>query len=71
MRTFKCYDCGHTWELPFGEGGRGVDQVCPECGSENIHRDGGGLGRGRGGRGWGQRRDDASGVDEKEGESSF
>ncbi|MFO8035142.1 MAG: hypothetical protein R6U57_00730 [Anaerolineales bacterium] len=56
MREFKCYDCGHTWELPFGQGGRGVDQVCPECGSSNVHRVGGEYGRGRGGKGWGQRR---------------
>lgn len=56
MREFKCYECGHTWELPFGQGGRGVDQVCPECGSENIHRVGGEKGRGRGGRGRGPRR---------------
>lgn len=39
MRTFKCYDCGHTWQLPHGEGGRGIDLTCPECGSHNIHRE--------------------------------
>jgi len=38
MRTFKCYDCQHTWQLPHGEGGRGADLVCPRCGSKNIHR---------------------------------
>jgi predicted RNA-binding Zn-ribbon protein involved in translation (DUF1610 family) len=38
MRTFKCYDCGHTWQLPHGEGGRGIDLTCPNCGSHNIHR---------------------------------
>jgi predicted RNA-binding Zn-ribbon protein involved in translation (DUF1610 family) len=38
MRTFKCYDCQHTWQLPHGEGGRGVDLVCPQCGSNDIHR---------------------------------
>ena len=52
MRKFKCNDCGHTWELPFGQGVRGMDQVCPECGSKNVHRVGGERGRGRGGRGW-------------------
>lgn len=55
MRKFKCYDCDHTWELSFGQGGRGMDQVCPECGSKNVHRAGGERGRGRGGRGWGSR----------------
>lgn len=60
MRTFKCYDCGHIWELPFGECVRGLDQDCPECGSENIHREGKERGRGRGGRGWGPRRRNVS-----------
>jgi hypothetical protein len=39
MRTFKCYDCGHTWQFPYGEGGRGVDLKCPECGCANVHRE--------------------------------
>lgn len=72
MRKFQCYDCKHTWELPFGQGGRGADLTCPQCGSKNIHRSAMGLGRGwwRGGRdsinttgkgrgwwrGWGRRR---------------
>jgi len=55
MRKFKCYDCDHSWELPFGQGGRGMDQVCPECGSKNVHRTGGERGRGKRGRGWGSR----------------
>jgi hypothetical protein len=38
MRKFQCYDCKHTWELPFGEGGRGVDLTCTQCGSKNVHR---------------------------------
>ena len=52
MRRFKCYECGHTWEIPFGTGGRGIDQVCPQCGSKSVHRDlpGGGFGRGLGQR---------------------
>jgi len=52
MRKFKCYDCDSTWELPFGQGVRGMDQVCPERGSKNVHRVGGERGRGRLGRGW-------------------
>jgi predicted DNA-binding protein (UPF0251 family) len=35
MRKFKCYDCRHTWELPYGTG-RPKD--CPSCKSGNIHR---------------------------------
>jgi DNA-directed RNA polymerase subunit RPC12/RpoP len=38
MRTFKCFDCGHTWQLPFGQGGMGSGLSCPECESRNIHR---------------------------------
>jgi DNA-directed RNA polymerase subunit RPC12/RpoP len=45
MRTFKCYDCQHSWQLPHGEGGRGVDLVCPKCGSKNLHREDRGWGR--------------------------
>jgi predicted RNA-binding Zn-ribbon protein involved in translation (DUF1610 family) len=39
MRTFKCYTCDHTWQLPHGKGGRGIDLQCPACGSNNIHRE--------------------------------
>ena len=35
MRKFKCSDCQHTWELPFGTG---RPQDCPSCKSGNIHR---------------------------------
>ena len=38
MRKFKCLECGHVWELPFGEGGRGVDQICPKCNSRTVYR---------------------------------
>jgi len=55
MRKFKCYDCDHNWELPFGQGGRGLDHVCSECGSKNVHRVGLERGRGKRGRGWGYR----------------
>jgi predicted DNA-binding protein (UPF0251 family) len=60
-RQFVCYDCEHEWSLPYG-GGR--PDVCPKCGSKNIHRAPqdrgwarGPRGRGRGpggGRGWGR-----------------
>jgi len=58
MREFKCYDCQHTWQLPHGQGGRGVEQTCPKCASSNVHRAGNirRWGRGaRGGRGVGFR----------------
>jgi predicted DNA-binding protein (UPF0251 family) len=35
MRKFKCSDCQHTWELPFGTG---RPQDCPSCKSGNIYR---------------------------------
>jgi hypothetical protein len=38
MRTFKCADCQHTWQLMFGTGGRGRDLICSQCGSRNVHR---------------------------------
>jgi len=53
MRKFLCYDCKKEWEVPYGTG---RPQVCPQCGSVNIHRhpeDRGGLGGG-GGRGRGR-----------------
>lgn len=48
MRTLKRYDCAHTWQLPHGGGGRGVDPVCPQCESKNIHRTDRQRGRGEG-----------------------
>lgn len=50
-RTFKCYDCEHVWQLPFGAG---RPAACPACKSANIHRSeeergmGGFGGQGRG-----------------------
>jgi predicted DNA-binding protein (UPF0251 family) len=35
MRKFKCYDCRHSWELPYGTGRPGE---CPSCKSGNIRR---------------------------------
>lgn len=69
MRKFKCYDCNHTWDLPFGQGGRGMDQVCPECGSKNVHRVGGQRGRRKGGRGWGPRWGSVAETDAEENDS--
>lgn len=49
MRNFKCHDCGHTWQLPHGQGGMGSGLTCPQCQSTNVHREAGD--RGWGGRG--------------------
>jgi predicted DNA-binding protein (UPF0251 family) len=56
MRKFRCYDCKHEWDVPYGTG---RPQNCPQCESKNIHRaqeDRGyaraGRGRGRCGRPW-------------------
>ena len=35
MRKFRCSDCQHSWELPYGTGRPGN---CPSCKSGNIHR---------------------------------
>jgi predicted DNA-binding protein (UPF0251 family) len=51
MRKFKCYECQHSWELPYGTG---RPENCPSCKSGNVRRaeeDRGyarGLGRGQG-----------------------
>ena len=34
-RKFRCSDCEHTWEIPYGTGRPGD---CPQCQSKNIHR---------------------------------
>jgi predicted DNA-binding protein (UPF0251 family) len=51
-RQIKCYDCEHTWEVPFGTC---RPPECPSCRSKNIRRSEGGKGycgpdRGRHGR---------------------
>lgn len=38
VRRFTCYDCSHTFEVPYGTGGPGRSMECPECGGRNIHR---------------------------------
>lgn len=48
VRKFKCYDCQHSWELPYGTG---RPDACPSCKGKNIRRAegmGSGPGRGRG-----------------------
>lgn len=50
MRRFTCYDCNHTFDVPYGTGGTGRSMECPECGGRNIHRAEGDRGFERGGR---------------------
>ena len=35
IRKFKCYECQHLWELPYGTG---RPENCPSCKSGKIHR---------------------------------
>jgi len=51
-RMFKCSDCGHTWEVPFGTG---RPKACPGCQSANLQRADPRRGQGGGGRGVGCR----------------
>ena len=52
MRKFRCYDCQHSWDLPYGTG---RPENCPSCKSGNIRRAEDGRGYARGvGRGQGR-----------------
>jgi DNA-directed RNA polymerase subunit RPC12/RpoP len=51
-RKFKCLDCGHEFEEPFGKPRWMLN--CPKCKSENIVRVDGGVGFGRWRGGWGR-----------------
>jgi len=35
VRKFRCHDCQHSWDLPYG---MGRPEGCPSCKSGNIHR---------------------------------
>ncbi len=35
MRNFRCYECQHSWELPYGTG---RPKNCPSCKGGNIYR---------------------------------
>lgn len=35
QRTFRCDDCQHEWQLPFGLGRPGE---CPQCACKNVRR---------------------------------
>jgi DNA-directed RNA polymerase subunit RPC12/RpoP len=49
QRTFRCSDCEHEWQLPFGTG---RPSECPQCQSKIFRRaeeERGRSGKGRGG----------------------
>ena len=50
MKKFRCYDCNHVWEMPYGIG---RPSECPQCKSKNIHRAEEDRGYARLGRGFG------------------
>ncbi len=35
LRSFKCFDCRHEWEVPFGTG---RPEACPECSGNAFKR---------------------------------
>ncbi len=45
MRRFRCSDCQHSWELPYGTG---RPEDCPSCKSDNIHQAEEGRGNAKG-----------------------
>lgn len=49
LRTFRCFECEHEWQVPFGTG---RPEGCPKCEGSSIRRAddlrGAGVGRGRG-----------------------
>lgn len=50
-RRFQCTACGHEFTVPFCNGQRGRDMVCPSCGKGPVTRVGCGRGKGGGWRG--------------------
>ena len=50
MKKFRCYDCNHVWEMPYGTG---RPDECLQCKSNNIHRAEEDRGDIRAGRGFG------------------
>lgn len=51
MKKFRCRDCGHAWETPYGTP---RPAECPRCGNSNIHRSREDRGAGRRGFGAGR-----------------
>ncbi len=38
LRKFSCMGCGFDWEIPHGQGGRGCEMICPQCGASTLTR---------------------------------
>jgi predicted DNA-binding protein (UPF0251 family) len=38
LRHFICRSCDNEWAIPYGNGQRGSDLICPLCSSANILR---------------------------------
>lgn len=38
VRRFKCTACSHEFEVPFGNGQKGIDMTCPKCGQGLAQR---------------------------------
>jgi len=38
MTHFKCFDCGHVWNIIFYEASEGGKLACPQCKSLQVHR---------------------------------
>lgn len=38
LRKFNCSSCGHEWEVPHGQGGRGCEMSCPKCEAHSVSR---------------------------------
>ncbi|NLS44989.1 MAG: DUF134 domain-containing protein [Firmicutes bacterium] len=38
MRKFNCRICDYDFEIPFGEGGQGIEMTCPQCRGRSVQR---------------------------------
>ncbi|BBB89647.1 MAG TPA: DUF134 domain-containing protein [Methylomusa anaerophila] len=38
LRHFICQNCGNEWAIPYGNGQRGSDLICPLCSSADVMR---------------------------------
>lgn len=38
LRHFICQSCANEWAIPFGNGQRGADMICPLCSSVDVMR---------------------------------
>lgn len=38
LRYFICENCGNEWAIPYGNGERGSELICPVCSSADVRR---------------------------------